>query len=270
MLLISQKGAFSMKKLFSFSLVFVLSLALLAGCGSNKEGGYEDGTYKAAFSHTDGHGWIPTVEVTVKDGKIDKAMMDYVKNDGSKKSEDENYAQFMKSRSGIAPAEAYAKLNERLVNTQDITKVDAVAGATSSSEWFTKLVPAALENAKKGDQAEAILPMKETYKAAQPEFDDHGWKSEIAVTFEDGKIVKVEYNEVNKDGQNKKDDAGYAKKMKTYSGTTPAEAQPLLEKSLVEKQDPNKVDVVTGATNTSSIFVELAKEAIAKRVEYKK
>jgi major membrane immunogen (membrane-anchored lipoprotein) len=101
-----------------------------------------------------------------------------------------------------------------------------------------------------------------TYKAEQPDFDDHGWKGQIEVTVKDGKIASVTYNEVNKDGQLKRDDQQYAENMKAKVNITPKEAYEKLEQQLVEKQDPTKVDTVTGATHTSQTFKELATEAL--------
>ncbi|EMT39885.1 Major membrane immunogen, membrane-anchored lipoprotein [Thermoanaerobacter thermohydrosulfuricus WC1] len=101
-----------------------------------------------------------------------------------------------------------------------------------------------------------------TYKAEQPNFDSHGWKGQIEITVKDGKIASVTYNEVNKDGQFKRNDQQYAEKMKEKTNITPKEADEKLEQQLIEKQDPAKVDTVTGATETSKTFKELATEAL--------
>lgn len=101
-----------------------------------------------------------------------------------------------------------------------------------------------------------------TYKAEQPNFDEHGWKGQIEITVKDGKIVSVTYNEVNKDGQLKRDDQQYAENMKAKVNITPKEAYEKLEQQLIEKQDPEKVDTVSGATHTSETFKELAAEAL--------
>lgn len=273
-----------MKKLFTLGLVLMLVLSLLAGCAQKTEEPaaeteapaadtndtvYKDGTYFATYSHIDSHGWRPQVEITIEGGKITKAMMDYVKPDGSLKSKDEKYAKAMKNKSGTAPAEAYAKLNEDLVAKQDITKVDSVSGATHSAEWFVEMATAALEKAKTGDTSETVLPMNDTYTASEAEFDDHGWKSEIAITFKDDKIVEVVYNEVNDKGEKKRENEEYNTKMKDKSGISAVDAQAALEKALVDSQDADAVDVVSGATSTSEKFKALAKEAMEKRVAYK-
>ncbi len=42
--------------------------------------------------------------------------------------------------------------------------------------------------------------MNDVYKASNSEFDEHGWKGILAITFEEGLITKVVYDEVNEDG----------------------------------------------------------------------
>ena len=103
-----------------------------------------------------------------------------------------------------------------------------------------------------------------TYKAEGKE-DERGYKGVVEITYTDGKISEVVYNEVGKDGKTKKEDEEYNTKMKEVSGVSAKDAQIQLEKALVETQDVEKVDTVSGATNTSDLFKTLAKEAIAQK-----
>ncbi len=64
------------------ALTVVLILVALAGCGNGDEaaaGGpdYEDGVYFATYSHVDGHGWQPFLEIEVEDGEIVETSSDY-------------------------------------------------------------------------------------------------------------------------------------------------------------------------------------------------
>lgn len=52
--------------------------------------------------------------------------------------------------------------------------------------------------------------------------------------------------------------------MKKVSKVSAKDAEIQLEKALVETQDIEKVDTVSGATGTSELFKTLAKEAIAQ------
>lgn len=102
-----------------------------------------------------------------------------------------------------------------------------------------------------------------TFKA-EGKPDERGWKGTIEITVEGGKITTVNYDEVNDKGAKKSEDTEYGKSMKSASGVTPSEAYEKLKTSLVETQDPDAVEVVSGATESSDSFKTLAKEALSK------
>lgn len=105
------------------------------------------------------------------------------------------------------------------------------------------------------------------YKAEYDKEDTRGWKAFTEIEVKDGKIVSANYDYVNKDGKLKSKDAEYNKAMKDKSGTSPAEYAPALGKALVDKQDPSKVDKVTGATHSSDAFKEMAKKLIDEKAK---
>ena len=102
-------------------------------------------------------------------------------------------------------------------------------------------------------------------KIAADTFDEHGWQGRIALTFENGRITSVVFEEFNKSGRAKTRDAAYARQMEPASGTTPAKVVAELQQRLVTAQDPGRVEAVTGATTTSDRFKRLAREAVARR-----
>lgn len=268
-----------MKKILSAVVALLLIASLAAGCGktttpssstnqsSNTENSiqYVDGTYKASFDYVDGHGWKPFLEVEVKDKKIVKVNFDYINPDGKLKSQDENYNKAMKAKAGTSPAEYTVKFNEGLVKTQNIDKVETVSGATHSFENFKQLAKALLDKAAKGDKSETVLFMNDTYTASDKDFDQYGWKAQVSITYENGKITKVVYEEFNKDGKKKSEDEQYNSQMKAKSGITMAEAAKKLADSLAASGDISKVDAVTGATATTAKFKELAQQAMSMR-----
>jgi major membrane immunogen (membrane-anchored lipoprotein) len=225
-----------------------------------------DGTYKATYDYTDGNGWKPVLDIVIRAGKIVSSVFDYIKPDGSLKSEDAAYAANMSSRTGVTPAEASTTLSQSLVNTQDISKVDSVTGATSSSKHFVALGTPLMDNSKQGDTSPLILTMNATYRSSGV-FDTQGWKPEIAVTFNNGRITSVVYNEVKADGTKKRDDAAYNLNYMTIRNLTKSigDVTDILVNQLIETQSVNSVDAVSGATSTSNKFKTLAAEAIAKR-----
>lgn len=85
--------------------------------------------------------------------------------------------------------------------------------------------------------------------------DERGWFGEIEVTIKDGKITKANYEELNQEGNRKGADYPYPAGPESHDD---------YEKRLVDSQDPDKVEAITGATQTRDRFVEAAKEALRK------
>ena len=77
--------------------------------------------------------------------------------------------------------------------------------------------------------------------------DAFDYKHIIKIEIKDEKIVSVDYNEIKEGGQGKQEDQKYCKEM-SISGTSPDIAYPIMEKQLIEKQNANEIDAVSGAT----------------------
>ncbi len=100
-----------------------------------------------------------------------------------------------------------------------------------------------------------------TYKLVS-EADKRGWHVEFTIVVEGGKIKSSDYDNFNKDGKRKSEDAEYEKQMKDKMGTGPAEYFKAYNVGLVEKQKPSDVEVVSGATHAHTSFVEYANKLI--------
>lgn len=97
---------------------------------------------------------------------------------------------------------------------------------------------------------------------AEDNFDAHNYKGQVSVTYKDGKLTNVVFDEVTKDGKKKRDDDAYNKQMKAGSKVSAVEAQDKLAKTYLDSQ---KVDTVAGATEMSARFKTLVEQAVAKR-----
>lgn len=135
------------RRIVSLLAVAALATTMFVGCGSKEEAGLKNGTYKAE-SEKDAKGYVASIEIEVKDGKIATAKYAETSEDGVNKADNEEYSTKMKDKSGITPKEAYATLEAALVEKQDVAAVDTVTGATSSAEKFKTLAEEALKSAK--------------------------------------------------------------------------------------------------------------------------
>lgn len=107
--------------------------------------------------------------------------------------------------------------------------------------------------------------MKDGYYTAEAaDFDQYGWKEFITVYVNNNKIITVEYNAKNASGFIKSWDLDYMRTMNSECGTYPNEYARSYSVSLLNWQDPAKVDAVTGATHSYSSFQVLAEAVIAQ------
>jgi major membrane immunogen (membrane-anchored lipoprotein) len=135
------------KKLVSLIAVAALASTILVGCGNSaKETGLKNGTYKAE-SEKDDRGYVASVNIEVKDGKIATVKYDEAK-DGKSKLDDADYNKNMEAKSKTNPIKAFPALEASLVEKQDVAAVDTVTGATNTTNSFKTLAEKALETAK--------------------------------------------------------------------------------------------------------------------------
>ena len=137
------------RRVISLLAVAALATTVFVGCGNKeeaKEAGLKDGTYSAK-SDADERGYVASIEIEVKDGKIATVKYDEANDKGSK-LDDADYNTNMKAKSGSNPEEAFPALQNALVEKQDVASVDAVTGATHTSESFKTLAEKALADAK--------------------------------------------------------------------------------------------------------------------------
>jgi len=127
-------------------LVSILLVAALTACGAK----LKDGSYEGQ-STPDSRGGYGIVKIEVKDGKISSAEFLQYNADGSLK--DETYGQgsgeenYKKAQDALKASAEYPK---KLVETQDVEKVDSITGATSSWKAFQEAAKDALAKAKGG------------------------------------------------------------------------------------------------------------------------
>lgn len=102
------------------------------------------------------------------------------------------------------------------------------------------------------------------YTAIAADFDEYGWKEYVTIYISDNRIITVEYNASNLSGFIKSWDMSYMQIMNAQDGTYPNKYTREYAEALLNRQDPDKVDVITGATTSHTSFQMLAAAAIAQ------
>ena len=129
------------RKNFNFFIILILSMIFVTSCSSKKtlKDGVYEGYYKDESSNV-------KVVITVKDKKIVDCVREEIENKNNK-IKDENYGKddadfnYKQAQKAVKNSEGYAK---KLVEVQDIDKVDSVSGATISYKRFKNAVNNAL------------------------------------------------------------------------------------------------------------------------------
>lgn len=152
-----------MKKYAVVLVMLVLAVGLFAGCSSSPQKdspaaakeqvrSYKDGTYTAKSS-PDERGAVGEITLVLEKGKIVKAEYKGIMKDGKIKDIDygktngkiENQEFYNKAQNAVKAIPTYPA---KLVELQDVAKIDAISGATVSYNQFAEAVKKALEQAK--------------------------------------------------------------------------------------------------------------------------
>ncbi len=134
------------------AVILFLGMLLLTGCGNKMKDGYYTAEM-AEFSH----GWREYVCIQVKDDTIVSAEFNAKDASGFIKAWDNEYMRNMGMVSGNYPNQYTREYVRQLMEGQKDTQVDSMAGATNSGDNFKKLVPAVIEQAKKGDSTTVLV-----------------------------------------------------------------------------------------------------------------
>ena len=228
-------------------------------------GALKDGTYKLDETGYD-HGYKVQMAMTVKDGKITSTKYDYVDKDGKSKTKDAAYEKAMKAKVKVGPKEYIPELNKSFQkNGTNVGAIDVISGATDSSMTFKNYAQQLIQAAQAGDtktiEVNNTGKMQDgTYTLEEKNYFN-GYRVTFSITVKDGKITESNYD-INKDGKSKTLDTKYEANMKKVNKVGPKEYIPELNKSLVAKQSPAKVDVVSGATHSSDTFILYADQLV--------
>lgn len=109
--------------------------------------------------------------------------------------------------------------------------------------------------------------MKDGFYTAEMSDFSNGWKEYLCIMVKNDKIVYAEFNAKNSSGYIKAWDNAYMKNMNSFSGTYPNEYTREYVAQLIESQDPEQVDMVTGASTSGGNFAKLSVAVVEQAKE---
>ena len=201
------------------------------------EGGYKDGTYQGSGT---GFGGTITVQVTVSDGKI--TAVDILSASGETGS-------YFASAQGVV---------SKVLSSQS-PNVDAVSGATYSSNGIIQAVQNALSQAGNSDSATPTptptpKPAKKPKKDTSVSYKDGAYEGQ-AEGFDGTVTVKVTIKN------------GKIKKISNTNTDTPEffnKAWKTIKSNVISRQSTSEIDTVSGATFSSNGILGALSQALSK------
>jgi major membrane immunogen (membrane-anchored lipoprotein) len=163
-----------------------------------------DGQYSATTSYFDTRGYVQKLDLLIKNGiitqvsfkELSKSNADRLTLEGS----DKNWKNL-----GVANLGAlYLRLYNELILSQNPDEIDAVSGATQTSECFTKLSTAILAQALKGDHETIKIDTFDTYTITGTA-DPDGYQGFLQASFNGPTLTSLSYDEIRaEDGKSKR------------------------------------------------------------------
>lgn len=109
--------------------------------------------------------------------------------------------------------------------------------------------------------------MKDGFYTAETSGFEHGWKEYLCIMVKNDTIVYAEFNAKNESGYIKAWDNAYMQNMKPITGTYPNEYTRKYVEQLVDTQNPDDIDVVSGASHSGSNFEKLSIAVINQAIK---
>ncbi len=106
--------------------------------------------------------------------------------------------------------------------------------------------------------------MQDGYYTAELSEYNNGWKEYVTICVMEDQIVSVEYNAKNASGFIKSWDMAYMRTMNAIQGTYPNKYTRTYASQLMENQNTDNIDMVSGASSSGGNFIRLADAVIEK------
>ena len=137
-------------------LILAAMVFAVTACEKNT---YVDGNYSATYDNPDANGWKAFVEFTLTDDQISDVDYDEINTDDDLKSTDTEYHALMASMRDTDPSIFIPQIEAAIANTSILPNydlIDAITGATGSSNNANELMEAALDAAIDGEPTVVI------------------------------------------------------------------------------------------------------------------
>ncbi|CCZ61008.1 FMN-binding protein [Hungatella hathewayi] len=228
------------------------------------QAGWNDGSYSYEAPEFDSNGYKDQVSMTVKGGRITALTWDCVDKDGKLKSQLSMDGQYVMTEDGpkwYEQADAVVKYVlenqslDGLINEEGYT--DTVSSVSINLYGFVNGVKDCLKQA--AGEAKAQAGWNDgSYSYEAPEFDSNGYKDQVAMTIEGGRITALTWDCVDKDGKLKSNLSMNGEYVMTEDGPKWHEQADAVVKYVLANQSLDGLINADGYTDTvASVSINL-------------
>lgn len=169
-----------------------------------------DGRYSATTSFYDARGYVQKLDILIKSSIITQVNFTEISKSGSDRITLEGPEKTWNDLEMLNLNSLYLRLYNALILSQNPDEIDAVSGATQTSERFINLSKAVIEQAQKGDHEPIKIDTFDTYTVVS-QIDPEGFQGNMVATFNGSTLTAMTYDEIRaEDGKSRR-------KMTDYS-----------------------------------------------------
>lgn len=154
-----------------------------------------DGQYSAATKYYDARGYAQQVNILIKNGIISRINLKEIDKNKADRLTVEGTDKTWPNLAVANISALYLRLYNELMLSQSPDEIDAVSGATQTSERFIKLSATILNQASKGDHEPIKIDTLDTYSVTSTA-DRDGYQGVLQATFNGSTLVSLTYDEI--------------------------------------------------------------------------
>jgi len=162
-----------------------------------------DGRYTASTEFYDTRGYAQQLDFNIKNGVITQVNFKEISKNNLDRLTQEGEEKTWDSSETLTLGSLYFRLYNELLLTQNADKIEAITGATQTSDRFISLSKNALEQAGKGNHAPVKIETSDTY-IVRSQIDPDGYQGVLTATFKGATLSSLSYDEIRiEDGKSK-------------------------------------------------------------------
>jgi|GEM_PF-835897 len=162
-----------------------------------------DGIYTTSTQFYDTRGYAQQLDINIKNGIITQVNFTEISNNKLDRLTQEGEEKTWEGLGTLTLSSLYYRLYSDLLLTQNPDKIEAISGATQTTERFIALAKTGIDQAGKGNHEPGKIVTSDTY-IIRSQTDPEGYQGVLTATFKGANLITLSYDEIRvEDGKSK-------------------------------------------------------------------